>query len=63
MCVEVVRVQQLKCIEEERCIEWTWRTEKKRQKNGKRNACVQEDSEADRAGKCRRSVMRLVCCY
>ena len=22
MCVEGVRVQQLKCIEEERCIEW-----------------------------------------
>jgi hypothetical protein len=60
MCVEGVRVQQLKCTEEERCIEWTWCTEKKRQKNEKCNACVQEDSEADRAGKCSRTVMRLV---
>jgi hypothetical protein len=29
-------VQQLKYTEEEWCIEWTWRTEHKRQKNRKR---------------------------
>jgi hypothetical protein len=53
-------VQQLKYTEEEWCIEWTWRTEHKRQKNRKSKACVQEDSEADRAGQCSRTVMRLV---
>jgi hypothetical protein len=53
-------VQQLKYTEEEWCIEWTWCTEHKRKKNIKRKACVQEDSEADRAGQCSRTVMRLV---
>jgi hypothetical protein len=53
-------VQQLKYTEEEWCIEWTWCTEYKRQKNKNLNACVQEDSEAYRAGQCRRTMMRLV---
>jgi hypothetical protein len=53
-------VQQLKYTEEECCMEWTWRTEHKRKKNRKRKACVQEDSEEDRAGQCSRTVMRLV---
>jgi hypothetical protein len=53
-------VQQLKYTEEEWCIEWKWCIEHKRQKNRKRKACVQEDSEADREGQCSRIVMRLV---
>jgi hypothetical protein len=53
-------VQQLKYTEEEWCMEWTWRTEHKRKKNRKRKACVQEDSEEDRAGQCSRTMMRLV---
>jgi hypothetical protein len=53
-------VQQLKYIEEEWCIEWTWHKEHKRKKNRKSKACVQEDSEADRAGQCSRTMMRLV---
>ena len=53
-------MQQLRCTEEEWCIEWTWRTEHKRKKNRKGKAGVQEDSEADRAGKCSITVMRLV---
>ena len=38
-------MQQLKYTKEEWCIEWTCRTEHKRQKNRKRKACVQKDSE------------------
>jgi hypothetical protein len=53
-------VQQLKCIEEEWCIEGTWRTEHKRQKNIKHKEGVQEDTDADRAGQCSRTMMRLV---
>ena len=53
-------MQQLKYKEEEWCIEWTQCTENKRKKNRKRKACVQEDSEADRAVQCSRIVMRLV---
>jgi hypothetical protein len=53
-------VRQLKYIEEEWCIEWIWRIEHKRQMKRKRKACVQEGSEADRAGQCSRTVMRLV---
>jgi hypothetical protein len=43
-------VQQLKYREEEWCIEWTWRTEHKRQKHRKRKACVQQDSETLKEG-------------
>jgi hypothetical protein len=53
-------VQQLKYTEEEWCMEWTWRTEHKRKKNRKRKESVQEDTDADRAGQCSRTVMRLV---
>jgi hypothetical protein len=53
-------VQQLKCIEEELCIEWTWCKENKEKKNRKRKECVQEGSEADRTRKCRRIVISLV---
>jgi hypothetical protein len=60
MCVERGRVQQLKYTEDEWCMEWTWRTEHKRKKIRKCKACVQEDSEANKAGQCSRIVMRLV---
>jgi hypothetical protein len=53
-------VQQLKYTEEEWCIEWTWHTEHKRHKNRKYKECLQEDSEARKAGQCSRIVMRLV---
>jgi hypothetical protein len=33
MCEEGGRVQQLKLIEYERCIEWEWRRKHKRKKN------------------------------
>jgi hypothetical protein len=56
-------VQQLKCIEEELCIEWTWRTEHKEEKNKKNKACVQEGSEVDRERKCNRIVISLVSHY
>jgi hypothetical protein len=59
MCVEGVRVQQLKCIEEERCIEWNG-TQSTKGRRTERAMDVQEDSEADRAEKCNRTVMRLV---
>jgi hypothetical protein len=53
-------VQQLKCTEEEWCIEWTWHTEHKVEEEHKAQEGVHEDSEADRAGQCSRIVMRLV---
>jgi hypothetical protein len=62
MCEEGGGVQQLKWTEDKRCIEWEWCREHKRQKNKKCNGCVQEDSEADRAAKSCRTVMRLVSC-
>jgi hypothetical protein len=49
MCEEGGKVQQLKCTEEEWCIEGTWCTEHKRQKNRKHKECVQEDTDAGRA--------------
>jgi hypothetical protein len=60
MRVEGGRVQQLKCTEEEWCIEGTWRTEHKRKKNRKCKECVQEDTDAGRAEQCSRTVMRPV---
>jgi hypothetical protein len=53
-------VQQLNCIEEELCSEWTWCIEHKKKKNRQCKSCVQEGSEADRATKCSRTVMSLV---
>jgi hypothetical protein len=53
-------VQQLKYIEEEWCIEGTWRTEHKRLKNIKHKEDLQEDTDAGRAEQCRRIVMRPV---
>jgi hypothetical protein len=47
MCVEGVRVQQLKWTGNKRCIEWEWHTEHKRQKNRMGSGCMQEDSEED----------------
>jgi hypothetical protein len=54
-------VQQLNFIEEELCNEWTWRTKHKKKKNRQCKSCLQEGSEADRAMKCSRTVMSLVC--
>ena len=53
-------MQQLKCTEEEWCIEGTWHTEHKRKKNIKCKAGVQEDTDAGRAEQCSITVMRLV---
>jgi hypothetical protein len=52
-------VQQQKCTEGEWCIEGTWRREHKRQKNRKHKECA-EDTDADRAAQCSRTMMRLV---
>jgi hypothetical protein len=52
-------VQQLKCTEEEWCIEGTWHTEHERQKNIKHKEGVQEET-VGRAEHCSRTVMRLV---
>jgi hypothetical protein len=43
-------MQQLKYRKEEWCIEGRWRTEKKRKKNRKCKACVQQDSETLKEG-------------
>jgi hypothetical protein len=48
-----------KCTEGEWCIEGTWHREHKRKKNRKRKECA-EDTDADRAAQCSRTVMRLV---
>jgi hypothetical protein len=53
-------VQQLKCTEEEWCIEGTWRTEHERQKNIKSKEGMQEDTDAGRVEQCSRIVMRSV---
>ena len=53
-------MQQLKCTEEEWCIEGTWRTKNKRYKNIKHKECVQEDIDVGREEQCSRTVMRPV---
>ena len=53
-------MQQLKCIEEEWCIEGTWHTEHERKKNIKHKEGVQEDIDVGRAEKYSRIVMRLI---
>jgi hypothetical protein len=53
-------VQQLKCTKEEWCIEVTWCTEHKMQKNIKCKEGVQEDTDAGRKEQCSRTMMRLV---
>jgi hypothetical protein len=60
MWVEGSRVQQLKCTEEEWCIEGIWCTENKRKKNIKCKESVQEDTDACRAEQCSRTVMRPI---
>jgi hypothetical protein len=52
-------VQQLEYREEEWCIEGTWLREHKRQKKKKHKEC-EEDTDADRATQCSRTLMRPV---
>jgi hypothetical protein len=53
-------VQQLKCTEDEWCIEGTWNTEHERHKNIKHKEGVQEDTDVGRVEQCNRTVMRPV---